>query len=474
MEQRLRLAVLILAAHSFAARSPAAERPNVVLIYCDDLGYADIGPFGAKGYKTPNLDRMAREGVKLTDFYVSSAVCSASRSALLTGSYHERVGIRGALGPKDKRGLNHAETTIAELLKSQGYVTGMAGKWHLGCRPSQLPVHHGFDEYLGIPYSADMWPYHPESPKSYPALPLIEGDRVLNANVTPDDQRNLTTTFAERAVSFIQRNKNRPFFFYLAPNQPHVPLFVSDKFRGKSGGGSYGDVIAEIDWAVGEVLRTLKETGLDERTLVIFASDNGPWLSYGNHAGSAGPLREGKGTSYEGGIRVPFLARWPGKIPAGTVCREPAATIDILPTLAALSGATLPDRVIDGKDIRPLLFNEPGAKTPHEALFFYYAEGELQALRAGRMKLLFPHQARTMLGQAAGKDGNPGKYQPLKVGLELYDLVDDLGETHNLAADRPEVVAALQRQADAIRRELGDKLRQQTGSAVRPAGVAEE
>jgi arylsulfatase A len=474
MEQRTRTSILILATLCFTLQGRAEERPNVVVIYCDDLGYADIGPFGATGYKTPNLDRMAREGVKLTDFYVSSPVCSASRSALLTGSYHERVGIRGALGPKDKRGLNHAETTIAELLKSQGYSTGMAGKWHLGCSPSQYPVHHGFDEFLGIPYSSDMWPYHPEAPKTYPPLPLIEGDRVLNANLTPDDQRGLTTTFTGRAVSFIQRNKARPFFFYLAPNQPHVPLFVSDKFRGKSGGGSYGDVIAEIDWAVGEVLRTLKETGLDDRTLVIFASDNGPWLSYGNHAGVAGPLREGKGTCYEGGIRVPFLGRWPGKIPAGTVCREPAATIDILPTLAALSGAHLPNRVIDGKDIRPLLLGELGVKSPHQALFFYYADGELQAMRAGRLKLLFPHKARTMLGQAPGKDGTPGKYQPLKVGLELYDLMDDLGETHNLADDRPEVVAALQRQADAIRRELGDSLRHQAGSAVRPAGVAEE
>ena len=238
----------------------------------------------------------------------------------------------------------------------------MAGKWHLGCSPSQSPIHHGFDEFLGVPYSHDMWPGHPETPDSYPPLPLIEGDQAVDPDITPDEQAGLTARFTERAVSFIRRHRDRPFFFYLAFNQPHVPLFAGDRFRGKSERGLYGDVIEEIDGSVGEILRTLEETGLDDRTLVLFTSDNGPWLSYGDHAGSAGPLREGKGTCYEGGIREPMIARWPGHIPPGTVCREPAATIDVLPTLAAMTDAPLPRSPIDGKDIRPLLFGEPGAQ----------------------------------------------------------------------------------------------------------------
>ena len=466
--------LIVLAAVLAPAPIRAAEAPNVVLIYCDDLGYADLGCFGSKICRTPNLDRMAAEGVRFTDFYASSAVCSASRAALLTGAYHERLGIRGALGPKDLKGLAHPETTLAELLKARGYATGMAGKWHLGSRPSQLPIHHGFDEFLGIPYSADMWPRHPESPKAYPPLPLIEGDRPVIADVTPDDQREFTTRFADRAVAFIRRNKGRPFFFYLAPNMPHVPLFVSRAGEGKTGRGPYADVVAEIDDSVGKVLATLKELDLDEKTLVIFSSDNGPWLSYGDHAGSAGPLREGKGTSYEGGIRVPMIARWPGQVPAGSIRREPAATIDILPTVAALARAPLPELPIDGKDITPLLRGDPRAKSPHDALFFYYANGQLQALRSGRWKLLFPHTARTMIGQDPGQGGTPGKYKPLPVGLELYDLEADLGEATNLATARPEVVNDLQAKADGIRAQLGDSLNKKVGNAVRAAGKAPE
>jgi arylsulfatase A len=467
------ISVLSMAMLAASQHARGAEAPNVVLIYCDDLGYADLGCFGSKICRTPNLDRMAAEGVRFTDFYVSSAVCSASRSALLTGAYHERLGIRGALGPNDRKGLNHAETTLAELLKARGYATGMAGKWHLGCRPSQLPIHHGFDEYLGIPYSNDMWPNHPEAPKSYPPLPLIEGDRPVIANVTADDQREFTTRFADRAVAFIRRNQDRPFFFYLAPNMPHVPLFVAKGHEGRTGRGLYADVISEIDEAVGKILTILKKLNLDQKTLVIFASYNGPWLSYGDHAGSAGPLREGKGTSYEGGIRVPMIARWPGQIPPGSTRHEPAATIDILPTIAALTQSPLPDRPIDGKDISPWLLGDHPTGAPHDALFFYYADGQLQAMRAGRWKILFPHTARTMIGQEPGEGGTPGKYKPLPVGLELYDLETDLGETTNLAAKYPDLVHDLQTRADLIRDQLGDKLQKKTGNAVRPAGVAE-
>ncbi len=455
-----------------SARAGEAAPPNVVLIFCDDLGYADVGCFGARGYQTPHLDAMAREGIRFTDFYVASPVCSASRAALMTGCYPERVSIRGALGPRDRTGLSHDESTIAEVLKRRGYATGMAGKWHLGCNPSQLPIHHGFDEYLGIPYSGDMWPHHPEAPKSYPKLPLIDGDHATDADITSEDQVALTARFADRAVDFIRRNRERPFFFYLAFNQPHVPLFAGDRFRGKTDRGLFGDVITEIDASIGRVLATLKENGLDEKTLVIFTSDNGPWLSYGDHAGSAGPLREGKGTCFDGGIREPMIARWPGRIPAGTVCREPAATIDILPTLAALAGANLPDRPIDGLDIRPLLLGAPGARSPHDSLFFYYANGQLQSMRSGRWKLLFPHVSRTMNGQAPGHGGIPGKYRKLEVGLELYDLDTDIGERTNLASQHPEVVRELEKKADAIRRELGDRLKNQQGRAVRPPDLA--
>jgi len=466
------LAPLLAALAILAPAVVGAEGPNVVLISCDDLGYADLGCFGSKICRTPNLDRMAAEGARFTDFYVSSPVCSASRAALLTGAYHERVGIRGAFGPKSRQGLNHAETTIAELLKGRGYATGMAGKWHLGCRPSQWPTRHGFDEFLGIPYSGDMWPHHPEKPRDYPPLPLIEGDRVVDPDLTPDDQRGLTRAYADRAVAFLRRNRDRPFFFYLAPNMPHVPLFASKPFEGQTGRGTYADVIAELDAVVGRVLQALEELNLDRRTLVLFTSDNGPWLSYGDHAGSALPLREGKGTCYEGGIRVPLIARWPGTIPPATVRGEPAATIDILPTLAALAGAPLPDLPIDGKNIAPLLRGDPAAAPPHEALFFHYEAGQLQAMRAGRWKLLFPHTARTMNGQAPGAGGTPGKYRPSPVGLELHDLETDIGETRNLALEKPEVVRELQARADVIRGKLGDKLTGRKGSEIRPVGVA--
>jgi arylsulfatase A-like enzyme len=467
---RILAAALALAACSLRAD----DRPtNVILIFADDLGYADLGCYGAKGYETPHLDKLAASGVRFTDFYVSSAVCSASRAALLTGCYHERVSIRGALGPGAKSGLNPEETTLPEMLKPSGYATGMAGKWHLGDRREWLPTAQGFDEYLGLPYSNDMWPHHPETPNAYPKLPLIQGDSAIDDDVTPEDQRQLTTRYTERAVAFIRRNKDRPFFFYLAPSMPHVPLFVSDKFAGKTKRGLFGDVIQEIDWSVGEVLRAVDECGLKEKTLVIFTSDNGPWLSYGDHAGSAEPLREGKGTSFEGGVRVPMIAAWPGKIPAGRTCAEPAMTIDILPTVAALTGAKLPNVPLDGGDISPLLLGKEGSISPHEALFFHYAGGELQAMRSGKWKLHFPHTSRTLGGQPGGKGGLPAKYRPLKVELELYDLASDIGETRNVAAANPEVVERLTKLAEEQRRKLGDSLQKRQGAEVRPPARAE-
>ncbi len=448
MLARLLPLVLLLALPATAA-AQQARKPNVIIVYADDLGYGDLGCYGGK-IKTPNLDRLAKEGVRFTDFYVAQAVCSASRAALLTGRYSNRVGILGALGPASKNGIGKNERTLAELLKTVGYATAIFGKWHLGHHPEFLPTRHGFDEYYGLPYSNDMWPNHPTA--KFPDLPLYEGEKVIALN---PDQTKLTTTYTEKAVDFLRRHKDRPFFLYVPHNMPHVPLHVSERFRGKSEQGLYGDVIMEIDWSVGQILQALRELGLDENTLVIFTSDNGPWLSYGHHGGSAGRLREGKATTWEGGVRVPFLARWPGHIPAGTTCREPAMTIDLVPTIAKLTGAQLPDHKIDGQDIGPLLMSQPGACSPQEAYYFYWGR-HLQAVRSGRWKLYFPHSYPTLAGNPGGKEGQPAKYQQAKTGLELYDLEADVSETMDVVAQNPNVVRRLQALADRMRADLGD------------------
>ena len=455
----------------FAAEKSAQRPPNVVIIFTDDQGYGDVGVFGATAYATPNLDRMAREGRRFTDFHVAQAVCSASRAALLTGCYPNRIGIPGALGPKSTIGISDQETTLAQMFKKKGYATGMAGKWHLGNKPQFLPNRHGFDEFLGLPYSSDMWPLHPEAkPGSYPPLPLYDGERVTNPDLSHADQEQLLTQYTERAVQFIDKNKDKPFFFYLAPNTPHVPLHVSDKFKGKSGAGLYGDVIMEIDWSVGQILEAIKKNGLDENTLVIFSSDNGPWLSYGNHAGSAGRFREGKGTNFEGGHREPCIMRWPGHLPANSVCEEPLMTIDLYPTLAHLIGAELPAHKIDGLDVWPILSNLPDAKNPHEAYYFYYNQNDLQAVRAGNWKLLFAHVSRTMNGQTPGKDGFPGRYRPLTVERSLYNLSSDPSETTDVADQNPDVVQRLETLAERMRADLGDDLTKRSATGARAPG----
>ncbi len=448
--------------------------PNIVLIFTDDQGYADVGCFGAKGFKTPHLDRLAAQGRKFTDFHVAQAVCSASRVALLTGCYPNRIGFSGALGPRSKIGLNPAETTIASLLKQRGYATGMAGKWHLGDHATFLPTRHGFDEYLGIPYSNDMWPYHPEAKGgAYPPLPLYENDAIIKEGLTGDDQALLTTQYADRAIRFIEKNKSRPFFFYLAPNMPHVPLFASASFKGKSQAGLYGDVIMEIDDAVGRILDALDHHGLTDNTLVIFTSDNGPWLSYGNHAGSALPLREGKGTSFEGGTRVPCIMRWPKQIPAGSICAEPLMTIDLLPTLAVITGATLPPQRIDGANVLPFLTSDPAAKNPHPAYFTYYNRNDLQAVRSGRWKLVLEHRSRTMAHQPQGRDGKPGKYRMQVIPKALYDLEADIAESTDVSAANPEIVARLEALAETARADLGDDLTGRAPTGARPVGRIE-
>jgi arylsulfatase A-like enzyme len=463
----LLVGVVVLA---FAGRGAALEPakpgrpPNFVVILADDQGYGDLGCYGAKDFATPNLDRMAREGVRFTDFYVAQPVCSASRAALLTGCYPNRIGILGALGPKDTHGISDREQTLADILKPRGYATAIYGKWHLGHRPKFLPTRHGFDDYFGLPYSNDMWPNHPTD--KFPDLPLIEGEKVVEHN---PDQAKLTTWYTERAVRFIEKNADRPFLLYVPYAMPHVPLHVSRKFKGKSKQGLYGDVIMEIDWSVGEILGTLKKHGLDERTLVIFTSDNGPWLSYGNHAGSAGPLREGKATTWEGGVRLPCVMRWSGKIPAGTVCREPTMTIDILPTVAKLAGADLPKQPIDGLDIWPLMAGTPAAKSPHEALYFYWKQ-DLEAVRSGRWKLHFPHAYVTLADMPAGKEGKPAKYADEKTPLALFDLESDIGETKNVVNHHPDVVRRLEALAEKARDELGDSATKRQGRGTRPAG----
>ena len=450
------LGCLFVVAGAHARKGP----PNIVVIFMDDMGYADIGPFGSNTYPTPHLDRMAKEGRKFTDFYVTQAVCSASRAGLLTGCYNVRIGILGALGPKSGHGIHADEVTLADLCKQKGYATACYGKWHLGHHKKFLPLQHGFDDYFGLPYSNDMWPYHPgvlhlpmeERLKRWPHLPLIDGNKVVNPKVSGKDQEQLTTEYTERAVEFIEKNKERPFFVYLPHSMVHVPLYVSDKFKGKSGAGLFGDVMMEVDWSVGQILETLRRLELDKDTLVVFTSDNGPWLNYGDHAGSAAPLREGKGTMFDGGCREPALAWMPGTIEAGSVCKEPTMTIDILPTVAHLIGAKLPEHRIDGKNIWPL-FTSDKAKSPHEAYYFYYGN-QLQAVRSGKWKLHFPHGYRTLAGKPGGTGGIPTRYSQAKIGLSLFDLHADIGESTDVKDANPKVTERLTKLGKAFDADL--------------------
>jgi len=433
--------VLVLSmAREANAAATAEQRPNIVLIFTDDQGYGDVGCFGARGLRTPNLDRMAQEGMRFTDFYVNCPVCSGSRAALMTGCYYPRVSISPVLFPNARIGLNPEEITIAEVLKSQGYATACIGKWHLGHLPPFLPTRQGFDYYFGIPYSNDMW--------IDPGAKLAD-DIVLREGMTVErirSEKPIRNKVPEEAIRFMREHRQGPFFIYLPHTMCHVPLHVSERFRGRSGAGLFGDVIEELDWSVGEILKTIKELGLEKKTLVIFTTDNGA------ASGSSGPLRAKKGSLYEGGIRVPCIMWWPGKIPAGRVCSEVAATIDLLPTLAHLAGTKPPqDRIIDGKNIWPLMQGLPHAKSPHQAYLVYH--GGRAALRSGKWKF-YPWPEGSRNGRRRPGAKKPADRQPGGPAVQLYDLSQDISETTNVAEQYPEVVARLQALCKAMVEEL--------------------
>ncbi len=463
------LFLLVLSLNSLIYQTPKnVRKPNVIIIFTDDQGYEDVGCFGSPNIETPNLDKMAKEGIILTDFYAAQAVCSASRAGLLTGCYPNRIGIHGAFFPNSKKGLNVSEVTIAEMLKEIGYKTGIFGKWHLGDHPNFMPNNQGFDEFFGIPYSGDMWPYHPEQEHfNFGPLPLYENKKIID---TLTDQSLLTTQITERSIDFITKNKDKPFFLYIAHPQPHVPLFVSDKFKGKSKRGLYGDVIMEIDWSVGQILETLKKYNIEDNTLVIFTSDNGPWLSYGEHSGSAYPLREGKGTALEGGQREPCIISFPTKIKSGRTIDIPMMAIDILPTIAEITQSKLPSNKIDGKSIWDIWTGDSN-ESPQEAYYFYYGINELQGVRYKNWKMYFPHRYRTLNGKEGGKNGLAVPYEYSTFDkIELYDLSKDISETTNVADQYPDIVAKINLLADKQRAELGDDLQNQKGKENRPIG----
>ena len=487
---RLFVAVVLLAVFAAVGKpiTATAAPPNIVLIFTDDMGWGDLPGFTPDSpIKTPNIDRLIEEGTRFTDFYVVQAVCTASRAALMTGCYANRVGLEGALNHTSPTGISPDEELLPELLSQQGYATAMFGKWHLGLPPFFAPSKNGFDEWLGIPYSNDNTKYHPVLADSMPPLPLFDGDEVIE---TDPDQKLFTRRFTERAVQFIEKNQKQPFFLYVPHVMPHVPIFASDRFRGRSAKGLYGDVIEEIDWSVGEIVNAIDRLGLAENTLVIFTNDNGPFLSYGSHAGSSGELRGGKLTTFEGGVRVPMVARWPGKVPAGRDCDTPLMSIDLLPTFCNLADAQLPVKKIDGLDVGPVLLGEADAKADRDGLVFY-AGSELQAVRSGRWKLHFPHRYLVVNGETRtdGKPAGYGRLAPQSITnsgisgiasrhgyvvrdlpLSLFDLETDRGETTDVAAEHPEVVKRLTAIADRYREALGDSLTGTSGTENRPVG----
>lgn len=433
-----------------------SKLPNVVIIFLDDSGWADFQPFGIHTYKTPNVEQLAKEGCRFNQFYVPQAVCSASRAALLSGCYPGRTKIFGAHPPR-ARGLDPKYATIGQVLKTRGYTTAVFGKWHIGDQPDTRPPARGFDESCGLMYSNDMWEFHPGNPEYWGKYPLQFWDngKVTIKRVTKEHQPMLTTWYTEHAVDFIKRNKEKPFFLYVPHSMPHVPIFCSEKFKGKSGAGLYGDVMMEIDWSVGQITKALKDNGLEDNTLVFFSSDNGPWISYGNHAGKT-PYREAKGTGFDGGTRSACIMKFPGKIKPGTISNKAFCTIDILPTLAHLTGASLPQNPIDGKNVWDLIVGKSGARNPQEYYPFSTGrnfEGVISG--NGRWKLHLPHSYRTLV--KAGKDGMPGKYRQEKIELSLFDMEKDPYETTNVINEYSEVAEKLKKFAERHKEQFYSK-----------------
>jgi len=443
--------------------------PNIVFILTDDLAYADLSSYGSDFIDTPNLDKMADDGVKMTSYYAPQAVCSASRAAILSGCYPNRLGISGAFGPKSKRGINPDELLLSEMLQSNNYKTGIFGKWHLGDAEKFMPTNHGFDEFYGILFSNDMWPFHPERPQDFPNdLMLYKNDKPVQVLI---DQSDLTKNITDESIRFIEENKNNQFFLYIAHPQPHVPLFASKEFQGSTGEGLFADVISEIDFSVGRVIEALEKNNLSENTIVVFTSDNGPWLSYGDHAGSSGIFREGKGTAWEGGQRVPCIIKYPKEIIPKTIIDEPVMGIDWMPTFSFLTGAKLSEKKIDGKNIWPLI-TQKEKKSPHQELYFYYRQNELHAVRSGDWKLYFPRTYRSLNGKQGGKDGMPVKYEYNQVKYnELYNLIDDPRELSNVYSENMEIAKKLEEIGERARNELGDKLTSREGVGVREIGM---
>lgn len=468
----------IISSCSLSALAQKNKSPNIILIFMDDMGNGDLGVTGALEYQTPAIDKMASEGIRFTNFLSAQAVCSASRAGLLTGCYPNRIGISGALFPNSKKGINPEETTLAELLKQKGYSTSIIGKWHLGDSREFLPLQHGFDEYFGIPYSNDMWPVdYNGAPAtdwrkdSFPPLFIMDGNEKKILVNTLDDQAQLTKLYTERAVDFIKRKKDKPFFLYMPHSMPHVPINASAQFKGKSKQGLYGDVMMEIDWSVSEILKALKANGIEKNTLIIFTSDNGPWLNYGNHAGSTGGLREGKGNSYEGGVRVPCIMRWPGVINPGLISNSLSSTIDVYPTLADLLKIELPVKKIDGVSLLPILNGDVSAQ-PRKEFYYYYRTNSLEAVRMDDWKLVLPHPGRTYENFEEGMNGYPGKVdENFAVKQGLYDLRRDPGERYDVQNQFPDIMKALQTLADKAREDLGDGLAKMPGKNRREAGT---
>ncbi|MCD8072797.1 MAG: sulfatase, partial [Alistipes sp.] len=409
---------------------------------------------------------LASEGVRFTNFYAVQPISGASRAGLLTGCYPNRIGFAYAPNPGSLTGISDREETLADVLKKCDYATAIFGKWHLGDDVRFLPLQHGFDEYYGLPYSNDMWPFHPQY-DGYPDLPTYEGNEIVGYNL---DQSRLTTDYTERSVDFIRRNGEGPFFLYLAHSMPHVPLAVSDKFKGKSRQGLYGDVMMELDWSVGEIMRTLEELGIEENTLVVVTSDNGPWANYGNHAGSSGGLREAKATTFNGGLKVPCIVYMKGVTARGAACNELLSNIDILPTFAAMAGAPLPEKKIDGVNFAPLLENTD-AGVVRDGLCLYYHHNSLEAVTDGTYKLIFPHAYVSYEVYEPGMDGQPGQLAEREVQQpELYDLRRDAGERVNVIGQHPDIAAKLMEIAQRCREDIGDDLTGYAGTGRRAPG----